>query len=130
MHLFGKLVHIFGKLAHIFGKFVHIPARKLVSRTSKQVSRNLGPLWQPGVYNDTKVYRRVQNHYKQTFFPRAMNSNYRYRIVLLEAMTFHYRDRSVEISAEYLSLQIQILPVVPISLHYRYRFRPRNELIL
>ena len=26
---------------------------ELVSRTSKQVSRNLGPLWQPGVYNDT-----------------------------------------------------------------------------
>ena len=47
MHIFGKLVHIFGELVHIFG-------RKLVSRTSKQVSRNRGPLWQPGVYNDTK----------------------------------------------------------------------------
>ena len=53
MHIFGKLVHIFGRLAHIFGKLVHIFARKLVSRTSKQVSRNLGPLRQPGVYNDT-----------------------------------------------------------------------------
>ena len=53
MHIFGRLVHIFGNLAHIFGKFVQIFARKLVSRTSKQVSRNLGPLWQPGVYNDT-----------------------------------------------------------------------------
>ena len=46
-------MHIFGKLAHIFGKLVHIFARRLVSRTSKRVSRNLGPLWQPGVYNDT-----------------------------------------------------------------------------
>ena len=52
-HIFGKLVLIFGKLAHIFEKLVHIFARKLVSRTWKQVSRNLGPLWQPGVYNDT-----------------------------------------------------------------------------
>ena len=55
MHIFGELVHIFGELAHIFGKLVHIFARKLVSRTSKQVSKNLGPLWQPGVYNDTNM---------------------------------------------------------------------------
>ena len=61
-HLFGKLVHIsgesvhiFGELAHIFGKLVHIFARKQVSRTSKRVSKNLGPLWQPGVYNDTNI---------------------------------------------------------------------------
>ena len=37
----------------IFRKLVHIFAWRLVSRTSKQVSRSLGPLWQPGVYNDT-----------------------------------------------------------------------------
>ena len=55
MHIFGELAHIFRELAHIFGKLVHIFARKLVSRTSKQVSKNLGPLWQPGVYNDTNV---------------------------------------------------------------------------
>ena len=55
MHVFGTLVHIFGKLAHILEKLVHILARKLGSRTSKQVSRNLGPLWQPGVYNDTRT---------------------------------------------------------------------------
>ena len=48
VNLFGKLVHNFGKLVHIFGRLVHISAWKLVSRTSKQVSRNLGPLWQPG----------------------------------------------------------------------------------
>ena len=36
-------------------KLVHIFAWKLVSRASKQVSRNLGPLWQPGVYNDTNA---------------------------------------------------------------------------
>ena len=47
-------MYILGELAHIFGKLVHSFARKLVSRTSKQVSKNLGPLWQPGVYNDTK----------------------------------------------------------------------------
>ena len=47
-------MHIFGELVHIFGKLVHIFAWKLVSRTSKRVSRNLGPLWQPGVYNDTR----------------------------------------------------------------------------
>ena len=51
---------MFGELVHIFGKLVHIFAWKLVSRTSKQVSRNLGPLWQPGVYNDTKS--RVLSH--------------------------------------------------------------------
>ena len=50
-------MHIFGKFAHIFGKLVQIFARKLVSRTSKQVSRNLGLLWQPGVYNDTGPLR-------------------------------------------------------------------------
>ena len=33
---------------------MHIFAWKLVPRTSKQVSKNLGPLWQPGVYNDTR----------------------------------------------------------------------------
>ena len=38
-----------------FGKLVHIFAWKLVSRTSKQVSRNVGPLWQPGVYNDANL---------------------------------------------------------------------------
>ena len=53
VHIFGQLVHIFGELAHIFGELVHIFAQKLVSRTSKQVSKNLGPLWQPAVYNDT-----------------------------------------------------------------------------
>ena len=55
MHIFGKSVHILRKLVHIFGKFVHIFDWKLVSRTSKQVSRNVEPLWQPGVYNDAKV---------------------------------------------------------------------------
>ena len=45
-------MHVFGELVNISGKLVHIFAWKLVSRTSKQVSRNLGPLWQPGVYND------------------------------------------------------------------------------
>ena len=58
VHTFGKLVHIFGELVHIFGELVHIFAWKLVSRTSKQVSRNLGPLWQPVVYNDTNVIRK------------------------------------------------------------------------
>ena len=59
--IFGKLVHIFGKLAHIFRKLVHIFAQKLVSRTSKQFSKNLGPLWQPGVYNDTNSFWSSRN---------------------------------------------------------------------
>ena len=32
---------------------MHSFAWKLVSKVSKQVSRSLGPSWQPGVYNDT-----------------------------------------------------------------------------
>ena len=52
MHTIGQLVHVFGELVHIF-ELVRIPVWKLVSRTSKQVSRHSGPLWQPGVYNDT-----------------------------------------------------------------------------
>ena len=53
-HLFGKLVHISGQLVHIFGELADIREvsayfrSELVSRTSKQVSKNLGPLWQPG----------------------------------------------------------------------------------
>ena len=53
MHIFGQLVHIFGELAHIFGKLVHISLGNYFPNFSKQVSKNLGPLWQPGVYNDT-----------------------------------------------------------------------------
>ena len=56
MNISGQLEHIFEKLVHILGQLVHIFARKLVSRTSKQVLRNLGPPWQPGVYNDTNVH--------------------------------------------------------------------------
>ena len=55
VNIFGKLVHSFGKLVHIFGKLVHILAwKQVIKRTLKQVSRNLGPLWHLGVYNDTK----------------------------------------------------------------------------
>ena len=54
MTILGKLLHILGKLSEDFGKLVHILNWKLVSRTSKQVSRNLGPLWQLGVWNRTK----------------------------------------------------------------------------
>ena len=75
MHIFGELVHIFGELAHIFGKLVHIFARKLVSRTSKQVSKNLGPLWQPGVYNDTKL--RCNDYVLRAEFPsKILLGNY------------------------------------------------------
>ena len=35
---------------------MNIFACELVSRTSNQVSSNLGPLWQPGVYNDTNSF--------------------------------------------------------------------------
>ena len=60
MHIFGKLVHIFGRLVHIFGKLVHIFARKLLPNLSKQVSINLGPLWQPGAHNDTNRLFAIQ----------------------------------------------------------------------
>ena len=53
-------MHIFGELVQIFGELVHISAWKLVSRTSKQVSRNLGPLGQPGVYNDTNSKKSME----------------------------------------------------------------------
>ena len=55
MHTFGELMHIFREVSEYFGKFVQNFAWKLVSRTSKEVSRNWGPLWQPGVYNDTNI---------------------------------------------------------------------------
>ena len=48
VNIFGKVVHSFRDWVHIFGKLVHIFAWKLVSRTSKQVLRNLFRLWQPG----------------------------------------------------------------------------------
>ena len=47
--IFGKFVTIFGKMVNRFRKLVNICAWKLVSRASKQISRNLGPVWQPGV---------------------------------------------------------------------------------
>ena len=75
VHLFGKLAHIFGKLAHIFGKLVHIFARKLVSRTWKQVLTNLGPLWQLGVYNDTNPYRVMLRYYRCDTPYRAIPSH-------------------------------------------------------
>ena len=56
VHIFGELAHIFGELAHIFGELAHIFAQKLVPELRKQLLRNLGPLWQPGVYNDAKLW--------------------------------------------------------------------------
>ena len=52
VHIFGDLVHFFGDLVHIFGKLVHFPETSF-RNFEKQVSRTLGPLWQPGVYSDT-----------------------------------------------------------------------------
>ena len=40
---------------------MHTFARNLVSRTSKQVSRNSGPLWQPGVANGAAPYRSAKS---------------------------------------------------------------------
>ena len=53
--IFRDLVSILREIVTILGDFVTIFIWKLGSRTSQQVSRNLGPLWQPGVYKDTKV---------------------------------------------------------------------------
>ena len=83
MHIFGELVHIFEEFVHIFGKVVHIFAWKLVSRTSKQVSRNLGPIWQPGVYNDTiRIMRSpysIQNPSNPENAPQNTLQNRNYR---------------------------------------------------
>ena len=71
-----------------------------------------------------------QEYFQVTIFNGMIISNYRYRIVFAGRMNFHYGERSVGITAENLSLQIQILSWIPIKIHYRYRLRAQKELIL
>ena len=96
VHIFGKLVHIFGELVHIFGKLVHIFAWKLVSRTSKQVSRKLGPLWQPGVYNDTNIWTPIVWHILGAYFFANMEGgggpNY-FHSLPIEVQSIHAQQR-------------------------------------
>ena len=77
---------------------MHICAQKLVSRTSKQVSRNLGPLWQPGVYNDT-----TQNDCRQTF-PEDNSLQLQIQNCASRRINYHYRDRSVGAFSENILL--------------------------
>ena len=93
MHIFGDLVHILGELVHIFGKLVHISAWKLVSRTSKQVSRTLGPLWQPGVYNDTNSCNLGDNSGKANGIAQRSYSD-RYWRYSKESIRVHMRFAS------------------------------------
>ena len=75
-------------------------------------------------------YFRMDLHmFFRQFFSEGNYFHYRYKAVLLEEWT-SITDRSVRISAEHLSLQIQILPWIESIDHYRCRLWARNELIL
>ena len=72
----------------------------------------------------------IQNDYRQTCFSEGNEFQLQIQNRAARAVNCHYRDRSVEILAEYLSLQIHILPAIPINFHYRYIRQPRNTLVL
>ena len=55
------------------------------------------------------VYRSIQFDYTQTLFLGGINFQLQIQNLAARRINFHYRDRSVGISAENLSLQIQIL---------------------
>ena len=61
------------------------------------------------VYFGRVTYRSIQNYYRQTFILRAINFQLQIQNPAARRMNFHYRNRSVGMSAENLSLQIQIL---------------------
>ena len=75
------------------------------------------------------VYRSIQIDYRQTF-PWGNNFQLQSQNRVARRINVHNRDGSVGISAEHLSLQIQILSWIPINFHHRYRFRAQNELTL
>ena len=87
-------MHIFGELVHIFGELVHIFAWKLVCRSSTHVSRNLGPLWQPRVYNDTKAWATRPFFWRLFLveyacnFHREPKGRFRKRVVLANVPLF------------------------------------------
>ena len=58
------------------------------------------------------LYRRVQIDYRQRLFLGGINFQLQVQNRASRRMNFHYRDRSVGISAENLSLQIQILSLI------------------
>ena len=78
----------------------------------------------------SSLYRRIQIDYRQRCFLGGIKFRVQIQNRAARRINFHYRDRSLGISAENLSLQIQILSGIPISHHYRYRFWAQNELIL
>ena len=77
-----------------------------------------------------KGHRSIQIGYRQTLSRRGINFRLQIQNRAARRLNFHYRDRSVGISAENLSLQIQILSWISINFHCRYRCRAWNELIL
>ena len=58
MHMFGELVHFSGRCAYF--------RLETSFQNFKTSSRDLGPLWQPGVYNDTKANRVYQGVLKRS----------------------------------------------------------------
>ena len=57
------------------------------------------------------IYHSIQNHYRQTSFLRAVNFQLQIQNLAARRINFHHRDRCVEMLAEKLSLQIQLLPI-------------------
>ena len=79
---------------------------------------------------DICMYCSTQNYYRQTLILRAINFQLQIQNPAARRINFHYRNRSVGISAENLSLKIQILSWIPTNFQYRYRFQAQNKLIL
>ena len=75
--------------------------------------------------------RSIQIDYRQRLFLGGINFQLQIQNRAATRINCHYRDRSVGISVENLSLQIYRFSLeIPVNFHYRYRFRARNELIL
>ena len=62
-------------------------------------------------------YRTIQINYRQTLSLRGSNFQLQIQNCAAKGINFHYRNRSVGMSAENLSSQIQILSYIPIHVH-------------
>ena len=76
------------------------------------------------------TYRSIQVNYRQTFSLQDITFQLQMQSGAARRINFDYRGRSVGMSAESVSLQIQILSGIPINFHYRYSFRAQSESIL
>ena len=81
------------------------------------------------VYTTMKKQAGGGGHYRQTF----LISFWGRCIPITDTESccqknwFHYRDRSVGMSGENLSLQMQLLSCIPITFHCRYSFRAQTN---